>query len=303
MVLTLALVLLAYSFIYYDARNPLILKYRTVRVVSVVLSGLVIGFNASYLQSCLRNPLVDHYILGVGSGAVFATYLSLTVFSTNLIILTSTFAAIGGLLALAITIIVAEYLGGSDYAYILVGIGVNSLFSGLSILISHAVLKRLSLPPLLMLIGSFVNASSRNIPYLVGTLVVTLTSYPFLSKPLNTLLLGDDYAKQLGYNPRVTRFTAIVVAGVTTSIVVSMHGIIGFIGLVSPHLSRLALRTADQRFIAPSSALLSSLLLLVTDTLSRTVLTKSIGEVPAGAIVSVIGAPLFVSMLISRFKR
>lgn len=269
-----------------------------------MLSGLIIGFNASFLQSCLRNPLVDHYILGIGSGAVFATYLAIALFSLNIVILTSTFAAMGGLLALAITIFVAEYLGGSDYSYILVGVGVNSLFSGLSVLISHIAMKKTTLPPFyLMLIGSFVNASSKNIPYLVATLLITIISYPFLSKPLNTIMLGDHYSKQLGYNPRITRFSTVVMAGATTSIVVSMHGTIGFIGLVSPHLSRLALKTADLRFVAPGSALLSSLLLLLTDSISRAIFAKTIGEIPAGAIVSLIGAPLFISMLISRFRR
>lgn len=303
-VLTSVLFITTYISIFCGATNPLLVRYRTVRVLSVIFSGLVIGFSASYLQSCLRNPLVDHYILGVGSGAVFATYLAIYIIPSNLIVLTSISAAAGGLLALTITITVSEYLGGSDYAYILVGIGVNSLFSGLSILASQIAMRRLAIPhPMAMLIGSFINVSSRNIPYLLTALLVTIISYPLLSKPLNTIMLGDHYSKQLGYNPRIARFTTIVLAGTTTSIVVSIHGTIGFVGLVSPHLSRLAMKTADQRFIAPSSALISSILLLVTDTLSRTILAKTIGEIPAGAIVSIIGAPLFIYMLISRFRR
>ncbi|MEM1734870.1 MAG: iron ABC transporter permease [Desulfurococcaceae archaeon] len=298
------LIVTSYISIYHGTNNPLIINYRLTRVLSVILSGLVIGFNASYLQSCLRNPLVDHYILGVGSGAVFSTYLAFIILSTNIFLLTSVFAVAGGLLALVITITVSEYLGGSDYAYILVGIGVNSLFSGLTILFSQIAMRKLTIPhPMLMLIGSFINASSKNIPYLLATLIATIISYPLLSKPLNTIILGDYYSKQLGYNPRIARFTTIVLAGTTTSIVVSIHGTIGFVGLVSPHLSRLSMKTADQRFVAPSSALLSSILLLLTDTMSRTILAKSIGEIPAGAIVSIIGAPLFIYMLISRFRK
>ncbi|MEM1676113.1 MAG: iron ABC transporter permease [Desulfurococcaceae archaeon] len=300
--LTIILLLLTIVSINYGSTNPLIYRYRLIRTVSVVLTGIVIGFAASYLQGCLRNPLVDHYIVGIGSGALFATYLTLLFTANTALYLTSLNAVIGGLITLFLTITLAEYLGGSDTAYVLVGIGVNSVFSGLSILISYMIISRLSIPPILMLTGSFINSSVRNIPYLITALSLIVLTYPFLSKPLNTLLLGDIYTKQLGYNPRIFRLISVAVAGISTSIVVSIHGLIGFVGLMSPHISRLLLKTSDHRFTTPLSGVVSSTILLATDSLSRIFFTKYVGEIPAGAIASIIGAPFFISLLISRFR-
>lgn len=296
-----ALLALVYLSINHGLTNPLLARYRFVRTVSVVTSGLVIGFSAVYLQGCLRNPLVDHYIVGIGSGALLATYLTLLISSS--IPLVRFNAVIGGLLALLLTVIIAEYIGGSDYAYILAGVGVNAFLSGVSLLLSHLVIRKHSwINPIYMFTGSFVNSSSSNMPYLILAMAVGALTYPILAKPLNAMLLGDDYSRQLGFNPRVYRLIAVVSAGSASSLVVSMHGIIGFIGLISPHLSRLALKTSDHRFVAPAAALASSTTLLATDMASRFIFVNFIGEVPAGAVVSCFGAPVFVAMLIARFR-
>lgn len=298
--LTILFVLINLS-IYYGLTNPTLIKYRLIRTLSVVISGLTIGFSAVYLQGCLRNPLVDHYIIGIGSGALLATYITLLTLPNILLVRFN--AIVGGLLALLITIVIAEYIGGSDYAYILAGVGVNAFLSGASILLSYLVVKKYAwINPIYMFTGSFVNSSSTNVPYLIVALLIVTLSYPLLAKPLNTMLLGDDYSKQLGFNPRVYRLLAIISAGSSTSLIVSMHGMIGFIGLISPHLNRLILKTADHRFIAIGSALTSSTLLLATDAASRFILVNFIGEIPAGAIVSCFGAPIFVAILITRFR-
>lgn len=286
----------------YGLTNPLLTKYRVVRTVSVVVSGLTIGFSAVYLQGCLRNPLVDHYIVGVGSGALLATYVALLTLPTHVVLVRFN-AVIGGLLALLTTIAIAEYIGGGDYAYILAGIGVNAFLTGASLLLSHFVIKKNPwVNPINMLTGSFINSSSSNVPYLIAALSIVAVAYAILAKPLNTMLLGDDYSKQIGFNPRVYRLIAVASAGAASSIVVSIHGIIGFIGLISPHLTRLVLKTADHRFVTVGSALISSTLLLTTDISSRFVFTRFMGEVPAGAIVSCFGAPIFVALLIARFR-
>lgn len=300
--LLITLFILYYYTVYYDSPQPLLYRYRFVRSISVIISGIVIGLSATYLQGCLRNPLVDHYIIGIGSGALFATYLALVFIEPGVLYITSLSAVIGGLTTLVLTITISEYLGGSDIAYVLVGIGINALFSGLSILLSYIVVNRVPIPPLLMLTGSFINSSLKNIPYLTIALALSLVSYPILAKPLNTMLLGDTYAKQLGYNPRIYRLISVIIAGVSSSIIVSIFGLIGFIGLISPHISRLLFRTSDHRFVSPASALVSAILLLATDSLSRIVFVKYISEIPAGAIVSIIGAPFFISLLISRFR-
>ena len=297
----IALIILMHYSIYYGVVTKLLLEYRYARVYSVVLSGLILGITGSYLQGCLRNPLVDHYILGIGSGALFAVYLSILLKGYD-IALAPLSAIIGGLSALALTILIAEAIGGSDTAYVLAGLGVNSLFSGASILLTYIISAKYPFA-IHLLIGSFVTATPKYYPLLSSALIILLVSYPFLAKPLNTLVLGDQYAMQLGYNPIIYRRIAIVLAGISASIIVSLYGLIGFIGLVSPHIARFLLKSMDHRFTIPLSGLTASILLLITDDFARIFLSEVVGEVPAGAIVSVFGAPFFLFLIVSRFKR
>ncbi|MCD6301465.1 MAG: iron ABC transporter permease [Staphylothermus sp.] len=281
--------------------NPLVMKYRFTRVVEVVLTGFILGISGSYLQSALRNPLVDHYILGIGSGALSSVYLFILILGISHIV-TPFVAIIGGLIALFLTITIAEIIGGSDISYILAGIGINSLFSGLAYLLSFLILVK-NPYALYLMAGGFTLASPEyEIPLIVSAVIVLVT-YPVLAKPLNALLLGDELVYQIGYDPRRYRLITIIIAGVFSSIVVSYFGLIGFIGLVSPHIARFLLKTSDNRFVIPLSGTISALLLLITDDLARSVLVNiGVGEVPAGSIVAVIGAPFFLLLILSRYR-
>lgn len=293
------LVLIIYASIYIDnPPNDLVLRYRFYRVLEAVLAGFVLGFAGSYLQASLRNPLVDHYILGIGSGALFSVYLAYLLFAGTQLVY-SLIAIIGGLTALAITVLIAESIGGSATSYVLAGIGVNSLFSGLSVLLSYFILT-VNPYALYLLVGSFIIATPAYLPMTIISLILVSIGYFPLAKPLNALILGDEYALQLGYNPRIYRLTSILIAGTASSIIVSCFGLIGFLGLVAPHIARLVMRSSDNRYVLPLSGLIASTLLLVTDDVSRTILVSVTGEVPAGAIVSVFGAPFFLFLILSR---
>lgn len=298
---TVLLTVLIFYSIYYDSPSKLLLEYRFTRVFSVVLTGFILGIVGSYLQGCLRNPLVDHYILGIGSGALSTVFLSILLYGYN-IFLTPISAVMGGLLALVLTITIAEAIGGSDTTYVLAGLGINSLFSGISVLLTYIVSSKYPFT-IHLLTGSFITANPKYYLILIITLSILLISYPFLAKPLNTLILGDQYARQLGYNPIIYRRLAIVLAGVASSITVSLYGLIGFIGLISPHIARFTIKAVDHRFTVLVSGFTASILLLLTDDFTRIFLTRYMGEVPAGAIVSVFGAPFFLFLLINRFRR
>jgi iron complex transport system permease protein len=280
--------------------SPFVLRYRFYRVLEAILAGLILGASGAYLQASLRNPLVDHYILGIGSGALFSVYTTILLVGVNMYLVPGA-AILGGLGALALTILVAEKMGGSDVAYVLSGLGVNSLFSGASMLLSYLIL---TVQPyaLFILAGSLITASPRLLPQLLASALLVYAAYPPLAKPLNTLLLGDTYSLQLGYSPRNTRRAATIVAGISSSLVVACFGLIGFLGLVSPHIARFLSKTSDNRIIIPLASLVSGLLLLLTDDLSRIYLVELTGEIPAGAIASLFGAPFFLFLILLRFK-
>lgn len=308
--LILLIIVLYYTFVYYGLSGlsawviDKIVLYRRTRLVLALASGLILGFIGSFLQSSFRNPLIDPYILGIGGGALFALYIFHLFFKTASLYWIALVASAGGLMALAITVVVAEAIGGSDIAYILSGIGVTSLFSGLSITIYYIII---SVNPAAsyihtLLIGSFVHANPSHIPIITLSVAALVVAYFMLSKPLNSLIIGDTYAKQLGYNPRAVRRVVTILSGITASIVVMVAGIIGFIGLVSPHIARLIMGTGDNRLVIPISGLIGSILLILTDNFSRIVLSNLFGEVPVGALVSSFGAPFFLLLLIRRFK-
>ena len=195
----------------------------------------------------------------------------------------------------------AEKLSGSEVSYVLSGLAINSLFSGLSMMLSYLVVK-INPYATFYLVGSFVLATKDKLLILALALVLVMAGYIVLSKPLNALMIGDLHARQVGYEPRITRLASVIVAGVSSSLVVSLFGLLGFIGLVSPHISRLLLRTGDNRLIIPASFVVGSIIVYSTDYLSRKLLIGITGEVPAGAIASLIGAPFFLVVLLTRLK-
>jgi iron complex transport system permease protein len=275
--------------------------YRFHRAIYTVLAGVVLAASGCILQATLRNPLVDHYVLGTGSGALFAVYTTLLLLEHVTLWVISLAAAIGGLSALAITVLIAESISGRDVAYVLSGIGVTSLFSGLSVLLLYYVASKYGYASL-MLTGTFIHSRPENLPYILLAVILVLVGYVLLAKRLNVIMLGDDHAAQLGVNPNLTRLSASIIAGVSASIIVSQFGVIGFLGLVTPHIARFILKTSDNRLVVPLAMALGSTLLFTTDTLSRSIMTKIIGEVPAGAVISAIGAPFFLILLIRRFR-
>ncbi len=306
-VLSLLLLVLSYLFLHMGyGSSKIIYQYRLNRIMAAILVGLILGLTGALLQSSLRNPLVDHYILGIGSGGVFAVML-FYLFSSNAYFLAvlTIIAAVGGLAALTITIMVAESVGGGDIAYVLAGIGVNSMFSGASLLLTYVAASK---NPYVAyaLTGSFIAIDPGWIPLLVVLSALSFVLYIFSSKPLNTLLMGDEYAAQQGYNPRITRLLIVLFSGIIGASVVACCGLIGFIGLVSPHIARLMLGTSDNRLVPVIAGLTGAILLLLSDNFSRLVLAGpflvSVGEVPAGAIVSLFGAPFFISIMIRRLR-
>ena len=284
----------------FQSVNEYIASYRYYRAIYVFISGFILASSGCYLQSVLRNPLVDHYILGIGSGALFASYLAILLHGYSIAVVT-VFAVFGGLLALSLVVLIAERISGSDVAYVLSGISVTSLFSGLSIFLSYYVIIRYPYASL-MLTGSFTLARPGLLPSLLLPFILVVMGYILFAKKINALILGDEYSAQLGVNPRTTRIYMALISGISSSIVVALFGLIGFIGLVAPHIARFLTKTSDNRIVVPLASSIGSLLLYSTDMFSRIIAAPVMGEIPAGAIVSLIGAPFFLLLIASRLR-
>lgn len=277
-----------------------ILGTRAPRAVTAIIVGSSLSVAGAVMQNVFRNPLADPYITGVASGAAFtaslATLFGVTVLSPASAYTLPLMSFIGGMTALCLTMIFGRAAGGSSTGLLLSGVAVSFLFSAATtILISMSGGKTLGV--VFWLFGSLITSSWRFV-YVIAPLSIAVIAYVLVNaRKMNVMLLGDDEARQLGINVSFLRWSMIVSLSLLTSTAVAFHGIIGFIGLVAPHISRMVVGE-DHRLLIPSSIFVGSCIILFADLVARTVISP--GELPIGAITSMIGAPFLIFLLANR---
>ena len=283
----------------------LVYSSRLPRTIMALVIGIGLSIAGVVYQAIIRNPLVDPYIMGVSSGAGTAAIAVIAfdftffgLFSENSLFLTAVCAMVGGLIAFAITMLLAEKAGGTSTNYVLAGVVVGLVFSAIqSIMLTTAsndVGNSLS-----WIYGSFAHVVWEQIPVVFFPVLAMALSTLLWAKEFNLVLLGEDQAKQMGLNVVWFNRFMLILASVLTSLCVAFVGIIGFVGLVIPHLCRMILG-GDHRLVMPVSLVFGGFLLMFADLLSR-MLWPGI-ELPVGAITTLIGIPVFAWLLIRRGK-
>lgn len=279
----------------YESRLP--------RAIAAVAVGLGLAVAGCIYQAVIRNPLVDPYIMGVSSGAgTFAVAAIATGFTMWGLLDNSDYAVpilaiVGGILAFSLTMLIAMKAGGSATGYVLAGVVIGLAFSSIqTVMLVTSDSDRLH-NAISWLYGSFT-AVDWNTVWLVffPALFLSLASLLW-AKELNLVLLGEEEAQQMGLN--VKRFNAfmLILASVLTSVCVAFVGIIGFVGLVVPHLCRMVLG-GDHRLVLPASMVIGAALMLLADLLARMIMVPQ--ELPVGAVTTVIGVPVFAYLLVRR---
>lgn len=274
---------------------------RDIRIPRVIM-GVLVGANLAVagvlLQGVMGNPLADPGITGISSGASVVVMLVMLYFpgaSASI----PFYGFIGSMLACMVIYLLAWNNGISAIRIILAGVAVNAILGGVSSMIS--ILNSENLTGVLSwLNGNLGKKSWSEVRMLaIYTVIGLVLTFP-LSKSCNLLALGDKNAKSLGYNPNVLRILISVVAVFLAGISTAYVGVIGFIGLVVPHISRMIMGT-DHKVLIPFSALLGSTLLLLADTLGRTITAPY--EIPVGIVTTIIGGPFFLYLLRKDQKR
>jgi iron complex transport system permease protein len=282
-----------YELVIYNLRMP--------RALAVIAVGIGLSVAGCVMQALIRNPLVDPYITGVSSGAALgatmATLAGISLFGSSDFSL-PIMAFLGASLAFFVTMALAEAAGGRPISYVLGGtiIGI-ALSSGTTLLMYfnsdqlHGVL--------FWLFGSFAYMSWTS-TIIVLSVVLVLTMVMLLyAKEFNVVLLGDEQAKQLGMNVRRFKTMMFLLVSALASVSVAFTGVIGFVGLIVPHLARMIVG-GDHRLLLPASMMLGANVLLVADIVCKIAVEPS--ELPIGAIISVIGAPFFGYLMIKLGK-
>ena len=283
----------------------LIYSSRFPRTVAAIGVGLGLSVAGAAYQAIIRNPLVDPYIMGVSAGS--GTFAIATIafgfsffglLSSHSPYLTAVSAAVGGLLAFGLTMLVAIRAGRTTNAYVLSGVVVGLLFSAIqTVLIKFSGDKIQN--SMSWLFGSFANVRmDEAMIILVGVLVLSIVILR-MSRELNLVLLGENEAEQMGLNVKKFNMVLLIVASVLASLCVAFVGIIGFVGLVVPHFCRMVFG-GDHRLMLPASMLFGGTLMILADLVAR--MAMSVQELPVGAITTLIGVPVFAYLLVKRGK-
>ena len=273
----------------------IVMQLRLPRTVEAATVGAALGVAGALLQGALANPLASPDVIGVTGGAGFGALLIILVFPGSIALL-PVGALVFGLLAASLVFAIAWAgpNGGSVGRLILAGIAMGSLFAGATSGLMSAYPNRVP-SAIFFLAGGLTTTGWETLrsiaPYFIVGFIVALC----LIRPLDRLALGDDVAASLGTRPRLIRLLAGIAAALLAAASAAIAGLLGFLGLVIPHVVRLAGGTSSHGFVMPVSALAGAALLVAGDTLARVV--RAPIEMPVGPLMVAIGVPLFLWLL------
>lgn len=274
-----------------DAHAAIVWDLRLARVLLVSLCGAALGAAGVGFQGLFRNPLADPYIVGASSGAALGATLSVVLAkSTGLVVPIGAAAFIGALGAVFAAYFLAEASGfGSIAALLLSGAALGSMLSAgasLLLLLNDEALREV----FSWLLGGF---GGRSWTHLYQTLLIAplgIAAIWLMARPLDALAAGEDSARALGLDLRWARLVVITGASLATAAAVAAGGIIGFVGLIAPHLARQVLGAGHAKLM-PAAMLVGALLLLFADDLARGLLPPL--ELPVGVLTALLGGPFF----------
>lgn len=280
-----------------------VIGLRLPRVMLAAVAGASLSLAGALMQALLRNPLVSPFTLGVSPAAAFGASLTIVLLGRAqqggdaLVAL----GALGSaLLVSGLVLGISRVRAGSTATLLLLGVAMTQLFEALTSAIQFVADENTLQQIVRWTFGSVNEATWADVRFVGVVLLASLPLAIWKSTQLNAIAFaGDDAAKSLGVAVEPLRIGLIVVGVLLASVVVSACGIIGFVGLVGPHIARLLIGS-DHRFLIPFSAITGALLLMVADTVGRTILAPAV--VPVGIVVAIIGAPLFINLIISHRK-
>jgi len=286
-----------------DVARVIIWDIRFPRILMGLFVGASLAITGAALQALVRNPLADPYVLGISSGAALGATIGLALGLGTIVggLGLPLCAFIGGGLSIVLVYGIAASQGQLPmHQLLLAGVIVNAVCSAL-MMFATSILNPASLYRVVLWLMGTLSAPSLSALIGIGAcLLIAIVLLLRESQALNLLAVGEDAARSLGVDSDRVQRTVFLVSAVLTGAVVSVSGMIGFVGMVVPHLVRI-LYGADHRLLLPVSALGGGILLMVADTVARTVVAPA--EIPVGVITALIGGPFFIYLLMTRKYR
>lgn len=280
------------DFIIWNERMP--------RVLMACVAGASLAICGAAVQSLMNNPIADPYTMGISSGASFGAVLAI-VLGFSFASSSGTYgisinAFIFGMIPVGIVILLSRFVRMTPVTLILVGVAISQFFGSLSTVVMMNAEEGTLQAAYLWQVGSLSGATWSELPMMTFFLVIGAIALSIVSWKFNVMTLGDDAAKTLGVNTEVFRIIALTLTALMTMSIVAYTGIIGFVGIIAPHIVRYIIGS-DNKYVMPASLLSGAILLLVADTVARLFIYES---VPVGAVMSFIGAPIFIYLVVKK---
>jgi iron complex transport system permease protein len=278
--------------------HEIFFSLRLPRVMLAALVGAALSGAGSALQSMLRNPLADPFVLGVSGGAALGATLSLALGFSALhpifgLSLTSVFALLG---AIGATLLVLSISRSSGENALLSGVIFNAFALAAIIFIKSLVAPEKLGEVLFWLAGSLGHETATALLFSGGLVFIGLLGLVILSPRLNLLSVGEEDAMTLGLNVNATRMWILILCSLSVAAAVSLAGLVGFVGLLVPHVVRLVIG-ADMRLVLPASIFSGAAFLMLADALARVLFQVFQSEPPVGVITALLGGPMFLFLL------
>ncbi len=274
--------------------SVIVRQIRLPRIILAMLVGAALAVSGTGLQALLRNPLADPYVLGISSGAALGAIVALYV-GGRVAALSPLTAFAGAVLTMSWVYLLGRRAGRlSSYTLLLAGVVTASFLSAVILFVLTLLSTRDVRGTAFWLMGDLSVVTDVQIRFLVPTILIAIVVLYAFSKDLNVLLLGEEEAAHLGVNVARVETAVYLLASLLTGLAVSVSGAIGYLGLLVPHLGRMLVGN-DHRTLIPTAAFGGAIMLVLCDTLARTVVAPA--ELPVGAVTAVAGAPVFIYLL------
>ena len=285
--------------------NTILFDIRLSRICLAFLIGAILAISGAVMQGLFRNPLAAPSLIGVSSGASVGASIVIVLAGTwlqNNALLGLSVVAVGAfagsfLITLLVFRLSTSTLGTSVTTMLLAGIAISALAGAVNSLLSYFADNEMLRQISIWQMGNLSTANWTRVSIVAVVAVFVLVLFPRESKSLNALLLGESEARHLGIDVQRVKKKLILLTTLGIGTAVAVAGMIGFVGLIVPHMARLLIGP-DHRWLLPVSALAGGILLLIADTLARVIIAPV--ELPTGILTAILGAPFFIMLLIQQ---
>lgn len=291
-----------------ESWETIILNFRLPKAITAIMVGSGLSVSGLLMQTLFRNPLAGPFVLGISSGAslgvallilgssFFGSYvLTFQLSSWSLPIA----ASLGAFLVLSAVVLTANRVRNT-MSILIIGLMFGSLTAALISVLSYFSEASKIQQFVFWNFGSVGNLSWTEVLVFAVFYTVGILSTLFIIKPLNSFLLGENYAKSLGINIKKNRLSILLITSILTGVITAFSGPIAFIGLAVPHIARLFFTTSNHKVLLPSTAIIGAIVLLICDAIAQ--LPTSELTLPLNAITSLFGAPIVIWLLVRKKK-